>query len=674
MSPLRVAAATLAAFVLAVVLTFGGLTALAYFLLFLLATLPGLPIGFLIFGRAHAASWISGMLLGYALTCLACWAIVFSGVASSAMFVIAWVGTTALVWGAAGWLRTSARPPLVTLPGWSDRATTALVLVLLLVPLLTAAPFARVGSEDGDGDDRYRAYFTADFVWHMALVAELKKHEPSPRNPFLASDAIHYYWAYFLVPTAGGPLTGADVALSLKVNAVGVALLFVSAIYVAGWAALPAHPFAVAGALVLTILASSIEGLAAIAYLFSRGESLAGLRNLNVDAISRGVGGLRVDNLPRAMWYTPQHAMSYSLGLIAIPIAIAGGVHARLGAILAAGVALGLCFMLNPLVGAIFCSVYALVVIADAFRNRSPVVRVFRHAAAVPFVLLAFGWTSLNQVAEGAGSALHFGPYGPAADSPLVSFGLSFGPLLILLGAGLLPHRALPLRTATAAITGVVLSILVMHLVILTIDLFWVGFRAGHLIFVFAPALVARGLLVLASRSRRLAWGAAALVAALGTPTTAIDAFNAQDVENDHMGPGFHWTVTLSPAQQEALAWIRNETPTDAIVQAEPTVRGRETWSLIPTWGERRMAAGLPISLMHEPAYDRTSAQVRAIYEGRDPAAAWKTARALNIDYLYVDNTERKAYPNTAKFDSNPQYFFPVFRNSEVTVYQISGN
>ena len=44
----------------------------------------------------------------------------------------------------------------------------------------------------------YRAYFTADFVWHTALTAELGRYDSPPRNPYMASQALHYYWTYYL--------------------------------------------------------------------------------------------------------------------------------------------------------------------------------------------------------------------------------------------------------------------------------------------------------------------------------------------------------------------------------------------------------------------------------------------------------------------------------------------
>ena len=138
------------------------------------------------------------------------------------------------------------------------------------------------------------------------------------------------------------------------------------------------------------------------------------------------------------------------------------------------------------------------------------------------------------------------------------------------------------------------------------------------------------------------------------------------------MGPGFHWTVKITPAEQEALAWIRQHTAPDAVVQAEPTVRGRETWSLIPSFGQRRMAGGQPISLMHVRDYDAISMQVQEIYSTTDDVRAWRLACDLGIDYLYIDATERTAYPAVTKFDDAPDLFPVAFRNHEVVIVGVS--
>jgi uncharacterized membrane protein len=62
---------------------------------------------------------------------------------------------------------------------------------------------------------------------------------------------------------------------------------------------------------------------------------------------------------------------------------------------------------------------------------------------------------------------------------------------------------------------------------------------------------------------------------------------------------------------------------------------------------------------------------VRRIYASMDADAAWRIAKELRIDYLYVDGTERAAYPAVSKFDEHPEYFTAVFTNAEVNVYRV---
>src|SRR6188508_1666692 len=49
----------------------GGSTGFLYAALLALVGLPGIPLGFALFGRHHAAGWIAGLALGYAATTLA---------------------------------------------------------------------------------------------------------------------------------------------------------------------------------------------------------------------------------------------------------------------------------------------------------------------------------------------------------------------------------------------------------------------------------------------------------------------------------------------------------------------------------------------------------------------------------------------------------------------------
>jgi hypothetical protein len=160
------------------------------------------------------------------------------------------------------------------------------------------------------------------------------------------------------------------------------------------------------------------------------------------------------------------------------------------------------------------------------------------------------------------------------------------------------------------------------------------------------------------------------LILAAGLPTTLIDTYNAQDISNRRQGPGFHWTLPVTRAQQEAFAWVRANTPDNATVQMEPMVRGREHWSLIPTFAQRRMMAGLPISLLPMREYDLASAEVQRLYHTADGREAWQLAHGRGIQYLYVDRDDRTAHPEGVEKFRDP-YFERVFENGEVQIYKV---
>jgi hypothetical protein len=662
-----------------------GLSGFIYFAVLLLTAVPGLPLGFALFGRSHPAGLVTGSALGYAITSFVWWAVVFSGHPSTVAFGLVWAIAAFAAWAVARLMKS----PLVALPPWSRRDGVALMLLLLLVPALVTRPFVKLGSVDREGNHLYRAYFIADFVWHAALTAELAKEDSRPRNPFLASERVHYYWTYFRIPATLAARTSVGVETALKVTAFATALLLVAAIYLAAWVALPQWPVTVATAVALTILCPSIEGLAAIVDVLRRGLPPSEVRDLNIDAIAAwAFKGLRIDNLPRTMWYTPQHGFSCALGVLAVPIAIGGGVRAKPAAIVLAGCLLGASLAFNPLLGAAFCGVYGITILADAIRRRAAIGDVLRHALAVVPVMLAFGWASMNAVGEGAGEVLHFGFWGLARNATLLTFLLQFGPILIPIAIALWPKRGFPFARMWPALVGVTLAILIMHLVALTVDAAWVGFRAGNLFLVLAPPLVAAGLVRLqASRMPRMAWVVALVVLVLGLPTTMIDAYNTQDVTNRHLwrdaerargsdvpfdpATEYRWTLVITPEEWDALTWIRLNTPATAIVQAEPIVRGRETWSLIPTFAERRMASGNALPLLARPIYEEQNKRVRTIYATADARAAWQEAKALGIEYLYVDDTERTVYPQVIKFDHAPEFFTRVFQNREAAVYAL---
>jgi len=644
----------------------GGAAAWIYLLVYALAMVPGLPLGFALFGRQHAAGWIAGVILGYALTAFAIWLPIAARVPSAFTFVVAWIGVSSLIW----FLSRRVVSHALTLSAWTPSASTALLAVLLLTLTVATPPLAHVGRTDNEGNRYYRAYFTADFVWHTALTSEIGKFSMPPRNPYLARQPIHYYWTYYLLPAAvsqTGPAPIRDVQLCLKINALMTGLLLMSAVFLAAWTAAP-RPGAAAVAAALALVATSAEGTFQTWRLWSRGAPLAELRNWNIDAVTAWppFGGHRIDGLQRCLWYVPQHSMAYALGIIAL-VAAGSGPSSSLALIALSGIALGCAVAFNPLVGGIFALAYGAAIVVQAWRQPAVIVR---HALAAIPVLLAIAWCVSNQMVEGAGGFLQFGFLGASRQQPIVTLFLSLGPILVTGAAGLLFAGQLSVAPAIPFAILSAIALFLMYFVRLSVDQAWMAFRAGQMMIVGLAALTAR--FVAAKSGARGAIASAIVLLALvcGAPTTIIDEYNAQDTSNLAMGPGFPWTIVVTPQQQQAYAWIRQNTPPNAVVQMDARARERATWSNIPSFAERRMAGGLPISLLNVPEYAERSDRIKAMYATRNADEAANIAHSLRIDYVYVDEVERGAYKDGICFDASPA-FEKVFEASPVAVYRI---
>jgi hypothetical protein len=180
-------------------------------------------------------------------------------------------------------------------------------------------------------------------------------------------------------------------------------------------------------------------------------------------------------------------------------------------------------------------------------------------------------------------------------------------------------------------------------------DSVYVAWRASHLAYIALGPLCGfalqegwaqRGLVRVLTVTVAAGAGAAAL------PTTAIEVYNAQDVSNRAMGPGFRWTVILNGAEQEALSWIGANTPPTARVQVDARARGRDTWAYVPAFAGRRMAGGLPIGMIPVAKYEAVSNEVKGIYVSDSAADVHERSLGLCVDYLLViGEPERRANP-----------------------------
>jgi uncharacterized membrane protein len=254
---------------------------------------------------------------------------------------------------------------------------------------------------------------------------------------------------------------------------------------------------------------------------------------------------------------------------------------------------------------------------------------------------------------------------------------LSFGPVLLIAALGVFFVFR---RGATERFAPIWIGLAVCWAFYFLVDLpdspYSVGFHVGKLAFVIFTPLCAVAVQEWWLAGTRVRWGLAPVIAVIvlaGMPTAVIDLYNTQDIFNRARGPGYRWTVLLSPEEVSGLEWVQRNTPTRARVQVEPNVRANDTWAYVPAFAERRMSAGIPLSMIPLAKYKKASDEILAMYKSPSAAEAYERAVRLCVDYLMVGPPERSAYPALQPMiDASPHLFVPVFRNETLAVYAVS--
>ena len=632
--------------------------------------LPGVAIARAIAGPA--LGWLVpvafGPLLGQALGSLALTAV--------------WAAGGRGIWVA---LLAPALVSIVVLPArrlqgrWRVPATSsgdriALAALLLIVPVIVGLPFAHLGEITADGQF-YRAYFTADYVWRRAVVAELAKGAFLPVNPYLHGDTLHYYWMPHLLTAAQYRFASAWATLDelLLIRSVCIDAFFVTFLYgmvrvfgVRAWAA--------AAGVAFVIVSSSFEGLYAWIDFVVRGVPLHELTNLNIDAITRWyIRGIPIDGLQRLLFYQPHHAVGYVAGLMGVlavsrrtrtfdPVAMA-----------VAGLLLGLSIAISSFAGVMFTAGAALFEAYSVVRQRDWR-RGLAHAVASAIPLaLASGLVLALQYVDATGSIVAFGVNRVATQSFWLVTALSFGPVLIVSIAAIAIIVQAE-RQDLGELGALAAACVVFYFFINVRDHqdVYVGWRVGHLLFMSATVLAGLVFDHLQSMpNRRKAVAVLIVVGLAGLPTTVIDVYNTQDITNNRGAPGFTWTLRLTPDDRQAFHWIRLNTRPEEVIQVDPFTRDTETWAYLPAFAERRMAAGLPISMVPLKKYQEGSEQVRAMFD--EPAlAAYERAVRSGINYVLIGPPERHAHEGVEqRLDGLPDLMPLLFRNGTISIYGV---
>ncbi len=681
--PARVLIAALVVAVVAgVVVSIGALVplrrGLPLFAITVWFSVPGLLGAWLMYapapGRGLAAAAV-GPIWGYGISSAVLLAMWTAGIRGTALLVAPMLSF--VVAAVVGRLLRGALTP----PAFHRGDVVAAVLLLGLVPAIVGWPFARVGEVTAEGK-AYRAYFTADMTWRMAVVAEVSKGSVPPRNPFLRGQALHYYWLPHLLPAAQYRALERRVSLEqvLLVNSIALGLAFVLFLYafVRHWVESPAAAaVATLGAFAFT----SFEGLERIIYFWGRGEpwdNIVGrLKHINIDGVTRWYyGSLPIDGLQRLLWYQPHHSTGYALGLSALLVLVRARTLTA-GLLAFCGCLLGLSLLFSTFAAIMLTSMVALTAFGIvAGRRHWRMLAIGAVAGAVPLAIAVWVADALRYL-DTSGPALARVIVNPmAVTNTATSLVLSFGPMLVLGIAGaVFALRRDPARWLAIAAVVVVSVAFYFFVDVVDHQYVYVGWRSGHFLFAAFAALAGYALQEawrLGRAARAATVVVTAMLAALAAPTFIIDFYNTQDITNRNPEDPYSWTLVLSQDELAAYAWIRTTTPRDALVQIEPHAREGRRWADIPAFAERRMSAGLPISMVPLQRYEEASQKVLALYRETDPDTAFTRAAGLGIDYIVVGGPERKQFPDfEATLRARPQRFHEVFRRGDVSIFML---
>ena len=562
-----------------------------------------------------------------------------------------------------------------TLPATAVEDALALVVLLVIVPIVVGLPFAHLGEITANGQD-YRMYFTSDYAWRRAVVSELAKGDVLPINPYFAGDAMHYYWMPHVFSAVQYRFAAAWATLDelLTIQSIWVDAMFVAFLY-GMTRAFRVRPWAAAAGVTFAVLASSFEGLYAWWDFARHGAPLAAVKNLNIDAVSRWYfQGIPIDGLQRVLFYQPHHALGYVIGLIGLMVIALRSRAQDAAAFAIAGICLGLSVAISSFAGLMVtagAALYETVSLLRAFTMRRALVHAV--SAGVPLGL-AVGLVFALKYVDNNGSVVEIAVYRLAFHDFWWVTVLSCGPVLIVGAIAIAvnwrhPHGVGIFGALIAAATFFYFFVNVRdHQDV------YVGWRVGHFLFMSAAVLIGvlfNDLPLLSVNVRRAVIAVAAVMFAGGVPTAAIDIYNTQDTTNHSEMPAGRATLRLQPDDLQIFDWIKHNTDPKAVFQVDPVARNPEHWAYLPAFAERRMAAGIPISMIPLAKYERASADIRLLYD-EQPLLAYERAIRARVNFIIVGPQERNGHPGVEdRLAALPDRLPLVFKNGTISIYEV---
>ena len=613
------------------------------------------------------ASIAFGPLIGQALGCFVLTLLWVAGARGVWLLIAAPAIVAALIVPARS-LRGRWRLPVAE-PG----DAVAIALLLLLVPLVVALPFAHVG-DITTGGQAYRAYFTADYVWRRAVVIELAKGASLPINVFFSGDVLHYYWMPHILNGVQYRFAGAWASLDelLLIHSIAIDLFFVAFLY--GTVRLfRVRPWAAAIGVAFVIVSTSFEGIYILFDLTSKNAPLSAIRNLNIDAISRwNFGGIPIDGLQRVLFYQPHHIVGYTIGLTGL-LALAVRTRATDWAAFAvSGICLALSIAISSFAGlmvTVAAILFELIGVLRTFDIRRGLIHAV--SAGIPLAA-AVGLVYALGYVDRSGAVVELTVNQTAVHRFFWVTFLSCGPVLIAAALAIPAMRSGNRGLSVLGALAVTSMLFYFFVNVRDHQDVYVGWRVGH--FMFMAAAVVIGVLVESIAASASTWQPlqiAALVTAFaaGLPTTIIDIYNTQDISEHGNAPYF--TLLLRPDELQAFDWIKKNTRADATFQVDPLIRADDGWAYLPAFAERRMAIGFPISMIPLAKYQQGSAEITKLFD-ESPLAAYERAVRAHVNYILIGPPERKAHAGVEdRFESIPNQMPLAWKNGTISIYEV---
>jgi hypothetical protein len=644
----------------------------------LLFMLPGLPVGFALFGtdvRSRPESLFFGGALGIGMSGYGA-LIVAANTGWSIRNILAVIVLLTLL-TTLGTYRFWRAPLLIYTAPWDAADFVLLHCMAIGVLLFVAVPFLHVGAPTSQGFG-FAWLFGLDFLVRGSYVSSLTMGFPLDYL-YLTGMPLRMYMVGYVAPAYAYSLSGKSVGLhsTLLVMQIAFDLLFVACL------------FALLRNMVRNrraLIATSAIALAAYSYyswFVALKDMGAWLPSTAATLVHKAVQAQEMNLvshlLQRSMLVEPQAVLALSVFAFMIFL-FETPVRSAYARAVIFGVSLSIEFGIDAWLGLVAVTWFGVATIISWISDRRGFGAKCMHllTAAAVCGLITLGYFVAGVYEFGASRALHLAPNKWLLGIAPLYYLAELGPVFVLGIWGL----AWQFKTNRSRISA---SLLVLTAVAMFQDLFVevftlprmrIGNRLLPIIFLIFASYF---LTALFTTERRRAVKVVAVVLVLAAvPTVATDIYGASDISNQALAR------FVAPSDMTACNWLKTNTPETAIIQSEPDYVGQRVTNgidpmpipLIADFAERRMIVGEEwvsrVVLLDSAAVaHQRYADVHLMFHATSVGEIANSVVKYGIDYIYVGQYEQRLYPQILPLmKSAPDLFEPVYSRDNTTVFR----